>query len=369
MAKRTKGLFDVSSQQEALVFLQHNNIQVLERDKLLHSGASTANGFDGVATMEDVYELWKGFARVRQHHAPAPLLHEGSINDTNMAIDLLKDSVEKTGLNMLRVPLPLWTSSDHLQEVAHTLVKANQDMQTITSWDGQVLGLKGHVNLFYGSPYNIAMASTTEDGFINIQAGSEMLAHEGLHGIDFMMAMRSGYKGESDLDALMTDALIHSHNHPHIEHDVTAQIWNGLINDVNTHMSGWEQRVLQQADTMGGVEELLIKEYALSPREKIAYALEGFASYKLGAQSTVTFHGDTHLSVTPNKEEAQQSAFIWENVFQDLKTSFWDTLPSAHIDISYTTEEYNVPPLSKDRLTQARAQNTHLDISQKALTL
>lgn len=235
-----------------------------------------------------------------------------------------------------------------------------------------MLGLKGHVDLLYGAPYGMATASVNQEGRIHIQAAPDMMDHEGLHAIDFLLAIKSGYTSEVTPHVLMTDSLYNTRIHQGKPNNSDlAQVWKTMVEGVSNEMAPWEGRLLEKAAQGPKGESDLIKDYALTPREKIAYVFEGFASYKLGEEGVVHRHQTEQRRFAPTKEEAQASHDVFTQVFDTLNHSFWQALPEVSSNLGETlADEYRVEPLSKGRVEQARqARETEQVIHTKPLSL
>ncbi len=104
----------------------------------------------------------------------------------------LGKAVSETGLRSLTLPLSDWESPRQLLERAQYLQAANKELQHVTGWEGQVLGLSGRLELTLSRPTLMPEAGgiTGRDlaGRIQMVTRQGAVAHEWFHLLDFVVA-------------------------------------------------------------------------------------------------------------------------------------------------------------------------------------
>lgn len=100
----------------------------------------------------------------------------------------LEKTVQVTGVRSLRLPVAYWERPQTLYRAAMALQSANAELETITGWKGQVLGLNGRMELAIGEPAEDRRADgvTMGDNSGRLQVTTEWLplAHEWFHAFD-----------------------------------------------------------------------------------------------------------------------------------------------------------------------------------------
>jgi hypothetical protein len=326
LAQRTQGLFQVRDQTQAEAFLAKHSITQLEQDGLLIAGSELTNSQVYLdPQVEDTFQFWESFSTLRKGGTAADTWVDEAQTPAqfDQAVQSLKDAVATTGLNSLKVPLPMWTSSKHLTTVADQIRSADKELQAVTGWDGGVLGLKGNVNLTVGIPYDVALSGMGADGKVHLQTPTDIMGHEWLHGVDYMLAKHVGYQ-PSDRVALLTEAV---HDHGSHAHGTLAQSWSALEKGVDVHMEAWQQRMAGhvKSDSQNYLESA---SYLTSSREKLAYTFDAMLASKLGTDAVLVRNGDTG-KYSPTREEAAQTQVVWTQTFQALEGTWWNALPDA----------------------------------------
>lgn len=328
LSEQTAGLFSLQSQDDALAFLKENSLRQLETKGLIADGASIAYGHNA-DSFDQVMHLWDSSGKVGEMDSPAYRW----VSDTQTAQDLkqsvegLKQAVSETGLKSLRVPLPMWSSSQKLDMLSSNLVQANKELQQVTGWEGQVLGLKGNVNLMAGSPYGTAAANCDQDFGYTVYSGSSTWDHEVFHIVDCMLAKDVGGTSPDGTYTFMSQAI--EKNGLEASGQL-GQAWAELEQALDANLGSWRDRLHSHASTgeQGITSEHV--DYATSSHEKIAYAFEALAEMKLGRESSViSGHKEADRRFSPDKESAKQSLPAWEQAFSSLNEAWWSKLPSA----------------------------------------
>lgn len=136
------------------------------------------------------------------------------------AKEALEDAVKITGLRALRAVPEQLASPASIQRLAVSLEEANHDLMDATGLEGQVLGLGGRLMLKMGRPPGqtsaAGMAYATNQGDITLHAEWNNLAHEWLHGLEYLAVQRAykhprmqGFEGQSSsgiVDKKVVDA-------------------------------------------------------------------------------------------------------------------------------------------------------------------
>ncbi len=321
LAERTAGVFEVRTRIQAAEFLKDHSLGMLEADGVVGQGTAFVNvQAERSHDIQDTADYWMNITALRQGGPTADiyLATTQTPAQLNHAIDALKEAVVDTGLNSLRVPLPMWTSAGHLESVAQELTQANADLQRATGLDGAVLGLKGHLNLMVGIPYDVAITNMPVAGQVHMQTPMDALAHEWLHGVDAMLAYQVGYapNGGEGL-ALMSEAIEHNHGSDHV-----GQQWNALKNGVAKALPQWGH----QLDAYGK-EHPELGVYLGSTRERLAYSFQAALADTVGQGSVLYAKGvEEKDTLLPKGAEVKQSQATWQQTFQSLQTSWWQGL-------------------------------------------
>lgn len=336
LAERTSGIFHVSTRKEASEFLQEHRIEVLYDQAVIPSAwadaYSHAQVSPGALDMSNAVDLWLDSAMITHgaDHEPLGIWIKTSQTpeEFQQAVASLQATVAETGLNSLRIPLSMWASADTLNRLAADLTQANLDLQRLTGWEGQVLGLKGQVNMMVGASSAKGLASFEEGHGLAVAGPLDIAEHEILiHGVGSLLAVESGMETAKGFGYSIGEAVAAGKGHLLSE---GAQTWFELKANVAADMAGWRERLKQTLNS--GTEPHLTDEYAryiASPEETMAFVLEVISHETLGDDSPLTHHTDGTRLFSPQAEEAMQSAHRFKAAFSSLKTSWWDRLPEA----------------------------------------
>lgn len=345
LSEKTAGIFSVESQEQALEFLEGNSVQALASQGLVSPAATRTYVRDFKAPeFEHSVRLWELASRVAQDDEAAPYWADESDQQTparyQQSIELLKQSVQETGLNSLRVPMSMWSSSERLDTLSSDLVKANHELQQVTGWEGQVLGVKGHLNLMVGSPYGDGGVTHAGDGKFDGYAAMNVVDHEVFHVIDGLASVHAGHAPDDRFPTLMGEHAAHFHD-GHDHHP--AQVWSTLEKGVDANLGGWSENLHAQALTGERGVTPDVVEYATASHEKLAYSFESLVAVKLGEDSVLARHTNGERALPPSHESAAASAPMWEAAFNTLNETWWSKLPSVGQDQALTAAVADAP--------------------------
>ena len=130
LAKRTESILAVSNQAQAEAFLAKNSVAQLQEEGLLHQGSTIVNVREyDQAQKEHAFQFWLAMGLLRDGGDLSRVwLDEDATPEAYQAsIEALKQTVQTTGLQSLRVPLPMWTTPQQLESLASELSKAEAD--------------------------------------------------------------------------------------------------------------------------------------------------------------------------------------------------------------------------------------------------
>lgn len=342
LSNRTSAIFSVEDQASAIDFLNGSSLFHLEQEGLVIPGAYDHQGPDLAVTSETTMEFWQSLGRLGTSQAPASAAgSQQSAVEFGEAIDALKSTMKDTGIHSLRVPAPMWTSSSHLKSVAGQLTDANLEMQKLTGWDGQVLGLKGNVDMTLASPGDSAAAWLNGHGRVEVIAGMGALVHEVLaHGVDFMVAQKAGHvpsaAGIPGFHGYQVPVMSMAIRDPAGAladgHSYLTKTWEDLDGVVTGTMEGWIDSLPSE------YSQLVHGSHIEAPWERIAYSMEGFVVHKLGEDSILVDTTSSLHSITPSGQAAADLAPAWEQAFEALNESWWEKLPSVEFQ-----QEFKAP--------------------------
>lgn len=339
LAARTQGIFDLKTPEEARQFLEQNNTVKLFEEGLLSSSEVGGLAFSpgGEAHYGHSDDLWFSMASVGRGLDTSNIWVESgqTAQDFQNSIENLQNAVNETGLKTLKVPVPMWASSQTLDTLADQLVQANLEMQQVTGWQGEVLGLKGNVSMLAGEGFGQAQASNEEGHGLWVAGSVNAMDHEVLiHGVDFLLAEQSGYKPVNGELNTLGAAWEAGHRQ-----DLTdpAKTWLELENGVVSDMSEWREGLTQALET--GSKEWLTQshhDYFLLSHETLAATFEVTNYHVLGADSALTYKGDLQRPGRPSVEQASPTIERFQKAFDTLNETWWSQMPDARasLDIS-----------------------------------
>lgn len=321
LSAHTYDIFSLTSETQIINFLNTKSIAHLERDGWLAPGSTWVNS-RRITEFSKVLEMWEQFSQFTDSGVKAPLYNPDDESPQKMAQALasLKMAVHDTGLNSLKIPLPMWSSSEHLSEVAFHLQQANRELQTITKWDGAVLGLKEKVNLTVTYAHDLSFASVADSGDIDIQASFSSLAHEWEHALEYALAQQVGYKPPKG-PALLTQAVSDGITHPLVHQ------WKMVGDHVDKAMHNTWYLTLQEKSKKFPQNAW----YYANRHEHMAYTFEAFAQGQLPATASLRYlpQADRSEGIGPTAQQALETSAAWHNVFSYLKQTWWNS-PAPH---------------------------------------
>lgn len=364
LAERTAGIFQVSTRKEAAEFLQHHRLEVLHGQALLPSAwadaYSHAEVSPGATDMTDAVDLWLDSAMIThgaEHEPEGIWIPQSQTPEVfQRAVSSLQAAVAETGLGSLRVPLSMWSSADTLNRLSADLTQANHDLQRLTGWDGQVLGLKGQVHMMVGSSSASGLSSFEEGHGLAVAGPLDIAEHEILiHGVGSLLALESGQETAKSFGYSIGEAVDQGQGHLLGE---GARAWFELKAGVAQDMAPWRARL--EAALATGTDADLTEGYAryiASPEETTAFVLESIAAHKLGHDSPLVHPTDGTRLFAPGTGEALASQWRFEAAFAALKDAWWDRLPEAGANmqvLARPAREWEVSAPSLQSWRQAR---------------
>ena len=318
LAKRTESILAVSNQAQAEAFLAKHSAEQLQEAGLIHQGAMMVNVREYKHSQKaDVFQFWLAMGLLKDGGDASSvwLDPEATGEQYQASIEALKQTVGTTGLESLRVPLPMWTTPQQLQSLASELGKAEAEMQQVTGWQHEVLGLKGNVNLIVGVPFDVAIAAADGQGNLYLQAPIDLLGHEWGHGLDILLAKKAGYAPEGDGMDLLTYAI---RDHRAHEFGDLASTWQRLHHSLHA-----QPNLVVAQDDEPAHSLLRDPRYFDRAEERLAFSLESFIQSKAGPASVLARADGV---VTPGTADSQA---MWETTFSSLQ-GWWDGMPAMN---------------------------------------
>lgn len=316
LSEHTYDIFSLTTQTQVINFLNTKSIAHLERDGWLAPGSTLVNS-RRITEFSQVLEVWEKFSQFTDSGVKAPLYNPDDESPQKMAQALasLKMAVHDTGLNSLKIPLPMWSSSEHLNEVAFHLQQSNRELQSITRWKGAVLGLKEKVNLTITYAHDLSFASVADNGDIDIQSSFSSLAHEWEHALEYALAQQVGYKPTKG-PALLTQAVS-----DHVSHPLVQQ-WKIVGDHVDTAMRNTWYATLQEKSKLFPQNA----SYYANRHEHMAYTFEAFAQGQLPTTASLRYlpQADRSGGIGPTAQQALATSEAWNNVFSYLNQTWWN---------------------------------------------
>lgn len=342
LSERTSGLFSIHSAEDAYNFLDKHNFEHLVTDGVLEDVVHTLSNREFHAdqvnhvTFDMILSLWNNSSVLKTGMISAPTFAEdASRQEVTDTLNHLKEAVTQTGLSSLRVPLSMWTDAGLLDTVAHDLIQANHELQTITGWQGPVLGLNGRVSLHLGEPYDVAVATTSVTGGTLIASRMDSYAHEFGHAIEGNFAKDLGYAPQDYDMALL---------HEHAPQDQQHQFWNESVQAIeNTSYQldrSWYRsmdHIVKKASegkygNLSEKENAHLADYLSRPHERFAFAVMTYVASVL-PESAVLHHGTygeqgkniagSDEVKSPFAEHSTQQHQNWQKLFSGLNQNWW----------------------------------------------
>lgn len=324
LSAHTYEIFTLTTETQIINFLNKKSIAHLEREGWLAPGSTLVNS-RRMTEFSQVLDVWEQFSQFTDSGVKAPLYNPDDESPQKMAQALasLKMAVHDTGLNSLKIPLPMWSSSEHLSEVAFHLQQSNRELQSITHWNGAVLGLKEKVNLTVTYAHDLSFASVADNGSIDIQASFSSLAHEWEHALEYVLAQQVGYKPQKG-PALLTQAVSDGVSHPLVQQWKTVgdHVDNVMRNTWYTTLQEKSKRFPQNAS------------YYANRHEHMAYTFEAFAQGQLPITASLRYlpQADRSGAIGPTAQQARETSAAWDMVFSYLKQTWWNSPATPAVD-------------------------------------
>lgn len=316
LSAHTYEIFELNTLAQINVFLSTKSVVALEQEGWLAPGSTLVNS-RRVTDFSQVLNVWEQFSQFTPEGARAPLYNSDDETSQKMAqaVASLKIAIQDSGLNSLTVPLPMWSSSDHLQQIAFHVQQSNREMQTITKWDGPVLGLKERVNLTITYAHDLSMTSVVNNGNIDIQSSFASLAHEWEHALEYVLAQDVGFK-PSQGPALLIYAAGNNNHHPFVEQ------WENVGKNIDKIMADSWYLTLQEKSVTFPKNAW----YYSKKHEHMAYTFEAFAQGQLPANASLRYlpHVDRSSGIGPTYEQTVPTTKTWNAAFKYLKDYWWD---------------------------------------------
>ena len=372
LAQRTSGIFDIKNQREANRFLKRYSVEKLEQIELLPGGSKDTY----VRTFEEdsisnTIGFWDAMGKIRttDHNSMWEPMEGDTAQTFNEAIENLSQAVGEAGFASVKVPLPMWADSGKLNQLAEDIKQSNNELEQITGWKGQVMGLNGRVNYTIGMPYGMATASLNYYGEANIQSGMNIFGHEWVHALEAVVAYDMGYRVENNPMPMFSMAEEgHSHTHfqtPHSIANVNATLDSKLVN--------WNEKHKDAESMEEGASLLVSSDYLHQNNERLAYAFGSYLSAVVGDQSPLAETPKTEKSFGPQLEEAILAQQAWEVMFEDIGQEWWGPQMSVKYNMARSlnpeqaqdspTISASVAPRSHEQVDMAPLPRTRINVA------
>lgn len=317
LSAHTCDIFQLSNLAQINTFLTKKSVAALEREGWLAPGSTLVNS-RRATEFSQVLNVWEQFSQFTPEGAKAPLYNpdDETPQKITQAVTSLKIAIQDSGLNSLTIPLPMWSSSEHLQQIAFHVQQSNREIQTITKWDGPVLGLKERVNLTITYAHDLSIATVADNGNIDIQSSFASLAHEWEHALEYALAQDVGFK-PSHGPALLTYAAGNNLQHPFVEQ------WKKVGENIDSTMAHSWYATLQKKSVVFPENAW----YYAKKHEHMAYTFEAFAQGQLPANASLRYlpHVDRSSGIGPTYEQSLPTTNTWNAAFKYLKEYWWES--------------------------------------------
>lgn len=324
LSDHTHDIFQLNTLAQINEFLNKKSVVHLELEGWLYPGATLVNS-RRATEFSQVLNVWEQFSQFTPEGAKAPLYNPDDETPQKMAqaVTALKIAIQDSGLNSLTIPLPMWSSSEHLKQIAFHIQQSNREMQTITKWDGPVLGLKERVNLTITYAHDLSIATVENNGKIGIQSSFAALAHEWEHALEYALAQDIGFKPTKG-PALLTYAASSNISHP------LVQKWKNVGENIDKAMANTWYVSLQKKSAAFPENA----DYYAKKHEHMAYTFEAFAQGQLPSSASLRYlpHVDRSVGIGPTYEQSLPTANTWNEVFGYLKNNWWDGSAKITLD-------------------------------------
>lgn len=323
LSKHTYDIFTLQNLAQINDFLSKKSITRLEIEGWLAPGSTLVNS-RRATEFSQVLDVWEQYSQFTDSGVKAPLYNPDDETPEKMtqAVTALKIAIQDTGLNSLTVPLPMWSSSEHLNQVAFHLQQSNRELQSVTQWHGPVLGLKEKINLTITYGHDLSFASLANNGDVDIQASFSSLAHEWEHALEYVLAQQIGYAPAKG-PALLTRAIADRVPHP------IVQQWEQVGQTVDDTMrNSWYPKLKELS-----VRSPQNATYYANRHEHIAYTFESFVESQLPSHASLRYLPTVDRSdrIGPTAQQAIPTTKMWKDVLKYLNQHWWN--PSSEISL------------------------------------
>ena len=335
LSDRTRAVFAVSSQDQAAAFLASSGLDVLVREGLLPKGAFPSAAADraqegGISTTYSaqldpeaaatwsISSYFSSLSRAQSvefgtHYYP----DTRSPQEHGAAVERLSQVASRAGIERLIVPLPLWSSASALTQLADNVELQARRLEIITGWSGGVMGLRGHIDWFMGSPDLTGTTFRQADGTALVTGHPEMATHEWLHGLENLLAVRTGLSIHADNDHSILAS-------EHIgEEVIRQQAWHSPLSELI--------RVATAIPAREGQED----GYWQKPSERLAYLFDSYLTDRAnrnGLRPADPLWVADPTANGPSWESARASEGAWTQFFK-ASASVYNQLPASRFRV------------------------------------
>lgn len=367
-AEQTRALLDNPTPAQALILAEQKNVYALEQagvlPKLTHVVNYRTFANPGAADqgheLEAVIDYWQRMGQA-SYDQRLPTAYEGVTRPTlDQAAQALTSAVQEAGFASVRVPLPMWENPAGIMALADQIKQANQEMQQLTGWDGQVMGLQGRVHWVIGTPYDTAITQHLGDGTYVIQSTFDDYVHEHIHAVEMAMADDMGWTPGDAMPAMV------SHLHPHAQAataiaepvrpqrerhspaDGIERTWNSLVSNLHVVSAsqpegGWVKQMNDRARSIAEQNDNRYKpeeqDYPRDTHERVAFVAAAVATEMLGRDSILGHPRNLSEGLEnpresglpifgPGAAEAAAQRAGFEHTFASLNVLWWGERPS-----------------------------------------
>lgn len=338
LSDRTRAVFEVSSQAQATAFLDSSGLDVLVREGLLPEGAFPSAAADRAqeegttessaqiapeeAATWSISSYFSSLSRAQSvefgtHYYPDTTTPQ----EQRAAIDRLAQVAARAGIERLVVPLPLWSSSQALSQLADNIELQSRRLEAVTGWSGGVMGLRGHIDWFMGSPDLTGTTYRQADGTALVMGPPEMGTHEWWHGLENLLAVRAGLSVSLDND-----------------HSILA---SAHLSDGSTHRHAWHGPLVSLVNAAVSIPTREGQEgaYWQKPSERLAYLFDSYVTdraHRQGLRPTDPLWVADPTANGPSFEVARRSEAVWTKFFAAV-TPTYDQLPASRVRVDLSS--------------------------------
>lgn len=235
--------------------------------------------------------------------------------------DHFKKAVDETGLRAVRLNTES-LRKDRLLELSSSLIASNQELQHITGWDQQVLGLGGRVVLNLFNPLDKYQAHATarmyENGVLEIHTKPDNMAHEWFHGLDYVLAP---YTLQRSYNGTLTQQM------QPLRLVVNAHIWNNVLDlrdAITTNTPNWQQHIHHHIENEAGIQRgkdsvaRNAERYWTSSTEQLAYAFQSYVNQHPNIEVLRNHKEQQAPHLGPSDAEIKATRHQWVAFFDNL---------------------------------------------------